>query len=190
MGPKKTAATKNDTHPDFINGLSDSSRLTMELGAEAVNDDPELFREVVGLSFTQPYPINMRAARVAEICCQYNPGLILPHLPEVIDKMAVSTTDGVKRSYLKVIDDYTGINSLSDPGRLMDLCFEWLLSPAEAVSIRFHALGILLNIRDEIPEITPEIATGLAFIVEEHELSKGMRNICLKTLKKFESLKP
>lgn len=167
--------------------MGDSSRLTMELGAEAVNNDPARFREVVQLSFTQPYPFNMRLARVAEICCQYKPDLIRPILTEVIEKISTSTTDGVKRSYLKVIHDYTGISGIEDPGRLLDLCFQWFLSPAEAISIRYHALGILLKIREQIPEISPEIVSAIEFILDEHELGKGLTHFCNNTLRKLKT---
>lgn len=169
--------------PDFINGLYDSGRATMDLGVEAVNNDPVLFREVVELSFSQPYPINMRTARVVQLCCEKNPALILPLLDEVIERMATAKTNGVKRSYLKVINDYTGIKCLNDPGLLLQICFDWLMSPREAIAIRYHCLGILLKISEVIPEIRPELLTVVEFIHEGEPLSPGMLNICNKAIK-------
>ena len=167
---------------DFIRGLGDSGRKTIELGVMAVNDDPELFREVVELSFTQAYPINMRTARVAQLCCESNPSLILPMLDEIIERMSQSKNDGVKRSYLKVIDDYTGIQSIDDPGLLMQTCFDWLMSPSEAISIRYHALGILIRITEKYPELKPELVSMLEFILEQEPVSKGLANFIRKSI--------
>lgn len=164
-------------------GLGDSSRATMEMGALAVGEDPALFREVMDLSFSQPYPVNMRTARVVEICCEENPERILPYLEEVIEKISISTTDGVKRSYLKIIDDYTGIDAIEDPGRLLQICFDWLLSPSEAASIRYHSLGILLKITGRYPELIPELISALSLIIEEGNPSPGLENVCKKSLK-------
>jgi hypothetical protein len=174
-------AKKADS-PDFVKGLGDSSRRTIELGVLAVNDDPELFREVVELSFTQPYPANMRTARVAQLCCESNPSLILPVLDEIIERMSQSKNDGVKRSYLKVIDDYTGINDIVDPGLLMQSCFDWLMSPSEAISIRYHALGVLIQIAEKYPEMKSELVSLLGFILEQEPVSKGLANFIRKSM--------
>ncbi len=176
---------KTKKEPDFINGLGDSSRATMDLGVLAVDNDPGLFRKVIELSFTQSPPINMRLARVAQLCCEQHPELILPHLNEVIEKISVSKTDGVKRSYLKIINDYTGISCIEDPGLLLQICFDWLMSPSEAIAVRYHSMGILYQICQQIPEIKPELLSVIEFILESDQISPGMRSICLKTRKRL-----
>lgn len=177
---------RQQNKPDFINGLGDSGRATMDLAVEAINGDPLLFREVMELSFTQPYPINMRTARVAQLCCEQDPGLIQPWMDEVIQKISIATTDGVKRSYLKVINDYTGIDGIADPGLLVQTCFDWLISPREAIAIRYHALGILMKTCKKIPELTPELISVLHFILEEGTTSPGLKNYINKSLRSLQ----
>jgi hypothetical protein len=167
--------------PDFINGLGDSGRATADMAVVAVDNDAELFREVIELSFSQPYPINMRTARLAQLCCEKNPSLILPHLNEVIEKISISNNDGVKRSYLKVINDYTGIESIEDPGFLVQTCFDWLMSPRTAIAVRYHCMGILMKVSNKIPELKPELQSVIEFMIEGEELSPGLKSACKKS---------
>ena len=175
----------SEKEPDFIKGLFDSGRATADLAVEAIENNPQRFRNLIDLSFTQPYPIGMRTARVVQLYCEKNPEFIIPYLDEIIEKIATNKIDGVNRSYLKVIDDCTGPEVLSEPGPLVQLCFDWLLSPKEAVSIRYHCLGILYKLSIKIPELKPELRSVLEFISEESSTSKGLLNTCRKILQRI-----
>jgi hypothetical protein len=173
---------KSKKEPDFIRGLFDSGRATADLAVEAIANNPQRFRNLIDLSFSQPYPIGMRTARVVEIFCEKNPEFIIPFLDEIIEKIASSKIDGVKRSYLKIINDHTGPEVLSEPGPLVHLCFDWLLSPKEAIAVRYHSMGILYKLAVKIPELKPELRTVLEFLMEESGTSAGLMSTCRKIL--------
>jgi hypothetical protein len=162
--------------PDFINGLGDSSRITADMAVLAVGNDSRLFKELIDLSFTQPYPTSMRTARVAQLCCESEPEMILPYIDEIIEKIAISKIDGVKRSYLKVINDHLGPEKIKEPGRLVQLCFNWIVSNAESVAVRYHCLGILEKLCRSIPELRSELREVVEMLLEEGSASAGLRN--------------
>ena len=165
------------TKPDFIRGLGDSSRVTADLAVEAVGDSDELLKELIELSFTQPYPVSMRSARVVQLCCEYRPERILPHIDGILHRLTDNRIDGVKRSYLKVINDYLGPEKIEDPGHLVQLCFDWLVSDSESVAVRYHSLGILLKICNGIPDLKPELLSVLEMISEAGTSSKGLNKL-------------
>lgn len=161
--------------PDFVNGLGDSGRFTADLAVDAIGDNPMIFRELIDLSFSQPYPTSMRTARVAQLYCEKNPAMILPYIDEIIEKMGHSKVEGVRRSFLKVINDHLGPEKISDPGLLVQRCFEWLASPSESVSVRYHCLGILGKLCVTIPDLYPELHSVVQFILDEGSASPGLK---------------
>lgn len=175
----------NQGEPDFINGLYDSGRATADMAVEAVGDNPLRFLEVIDISFKEPYPACMRAARVAQLCCEKRPEFILPYLDEIIEKITITNVDGVRRSYLKVISDSVDIKKIAEPGLLVQYCFDWLLSPKEAVSVRYYCIRILNKTCNILPELKSELRAVLVFLIEEGSLSTGLLNHARKVLLKL-----
>jgi hypothetical protein len=153
--------------PDFITGLGDSGRRTADLAVEAVGNNPAYFRRLVDISFTEPYPACMRAARVAQLSCEQHPALILPHVEEVITRIEGHKVSGVKRSYLKVISDNFDMAKPEDPGKLVQMCFDWLISPKEDPSIRIYAAEIIYQVTLREPDLKNELVTVLEEVVTE-----------------------
>jgi hypothetical protein len=174
---------KKNKEPDFINGLGDSGRATANLAVEAVGDNPEYFRRLLDISFTDPYPACMRASRVAQLCCEKKPEFIIPWLDEVIEKIAYTRVSGVKRNYLKVINEFVGPDKLSEPGMLVQLCFEWLSSPGEDTGVRIHCAEILYKVTLFEPDLKQELLLVLELVADEGTV--GFRHICKKIMGKL-----
>ena len=163
--------------------LSDSGRATANSAVGAVQDDPERFRLLMNISFREPYPACMRAARVAQLCCERNPSLIVPYLDEVVAQIAKTPVGGVKRNFLKVVNEFSGPEKIGDPGLLVQLCFDWLMSPKEDAAVRMHCAEILYKLSLKEPGLQPELISVLRFVKDEG--STGFRNACKKILKKL-----
>ena len=173
-----------DTFPDFIGGLGDSGRGTADLAVEAIGDDAEVFKHLMSLCFSQPYPIGMRLARVVQLYCEKNSDFIVPYLDEIIEKIAVSKIEGVKRSFLKIIADSIDFNLVKDNSTLLQLCFDWLISPKEAVAVRYYSIIICEKFCKYEPDLIPEFKSSLEFCLPDG--SKGFQNRALKVLQKLE----
>ena len=174
--------TKNEM-PDFEAGLYDSGRNTADMAVEAVGNDPERFAHLLNICFTSSYPLNMRAARVIELSCEKNPLLILPHLNEVIEKMAKMGTGGVKRGFLKTIANAIDFRLVKDNGTLLQQSFDWLASIKEPISVRYYCITIIEKMCVYEPGLVPEFRSLLEFCLPES--SPGLQNKALKTLKRL-----
>lgn len=174
---------KTNKLPDFASGLYDSGRNTADMAVEAVGNNPEHFAFVLNLCFNEPYPLCMRAARVVQLCCEKNPSLILSYLEEVIEKTVKSEVDGVKRNFLKIITELIDFNLVKDNAMLLQTCFDWLISPKEAIAIRYYCIAIIEKFCKYEPELKPEFRASLEFSMDE--ASAGFRNRAMKALKKL-----
>ncbi len=169
--------------PDFEAGLSDSGRKTADMAVEAVGNDPARFALLMDMSFSKPYPLCMRTARVVQLCCEKNSNLILPYLDEVIIKISNSKVEGVKRNFLKIIDEFVDFSLIKDNALLLQNCFDWLVNPAEALGTRYYCIGIIEKFCRYEPELLGEFLNSLEFCLGE--APAGFRNRATKVLKKY-----
>jgi hypothetical protein len=170
-----------DNIPDFITGLGDSGRATANLAMEAVGDNPVYFRRLLDISFNEPYPACMRASRVAMLCCEKKPEFLYPYLDEVVEKISGTKAGGVKRNFLKVINDFIGPDKLQEPGILVQHCFDWLMSLKEDTAVRILSAEILYKVTLFEPDHKPELISTIEFAMEEGTV--GFKNICGKILR-------
>jgi hypothetical protein len=169
--------------PDFIGGLWDSGRNTAEVAVVAIDNNPEYFRHLLDICFTEPYPISMRASRVIQMFCEKNPEFILPYLDEVIKNIEKSKVEGVKRSFLKLIAESVDFNLVKDNSRLLQIAFDWVVSPKEAISVRYYCIFICKKFCDCEPDLIPEFKAMLEISLTES--SAGLCSTAKKVLKKL-----
>jgi hypothetical protein len=169
--------------PDFIGGLWDSGRNTAEVAVVAIDNNPENFKYLLDICFSEPYPISMRASRVIQLFCEKKPEFILPYLDQVIEKVSVSKVEGVKRNFLKLITESVDFNLVKNNPKLLQIVFDCIISPNEAISVRYYSIFICEKFCDHEPDLIPEFKTILEFILNES--SAGLRSTAIKVLKKY-----
>jgi hypothetical protein len=169
--------------PDFIAGLGDSSRATAELAVTAIDNNADYFRHLLGICFTEPYPAGMRASRVIQMFCEKNPEFITPYINEVIENISKTKIEGVKRSFLKLFAESVDFNLLKDNSGLLQLAFEWVISPKEAISVRYYCIFICQKFCKYEPDLIPEFKAMLEFSLNES--SAGLCSTAKKVLKKL-----
>ena len=172
---------KNKPLPDFVSGLGDSGRATADLAVMAVDNDPQRFRHLLDVCFAEQYPMSMRASRVAQLCCEKNPALIVPYLNEVIDKIAASSIPGVRRNFLKVLIEFIDIELVKDNGILAGLCFDLIADGSEPVALRYYGMVYLHKLSFLIPELASELTAILERNLETEE-SEGMKKRSLEII--------
>lgn len=169
--------------PDFIGGLWDSGRNTAEVAVVAIDNNPDYFKHLLDICFSEPYPISMRASRVIQLFCENKPEFIVPYLDQVIENVAESKIEGVKRNFLKLITESIDFNLIKNNSKLLQMVFDWVLSPKEAISVRYYSMFICKKFCDHEPDLIPEFKTMLEFMLSES--SAGLRSTAIKVLKKY-----
>jgi hypothetical protein len=159
-----------------------SERAVADLAVKAIEGNPGSLRDMLDLCFLEKYPLSMRAARVAQLYCEAHPEEIYPFLDEVVEKTIGSHIGGVRRNFLKIFADFIDINKITDPGPLLNTCFEWLLDRSLTPAIKIHAMGVIYKLGLKEPVLLQELAATIEIIMDESEIS--MKTCGRKMLKK------
>lgn len=152
--------------------------------AKKIGADQAAFDEMVELMLHDEIKVTQRAAWVVSHCFDDYPWLIEKHLETLIDNLANTSTDTVKRNTVRILqfvdipDDLLGITA--------DTCFSLLNSSKESIAVRAHCMTILFNVVKKYPEMKEELKVSI-----EDQLpfaSAGIKNRGLKILKAIEKL--
>jgi hypothetical protein len=148
---------------NFPTVLCDSSRALMDYTASVVGNDPKLFAELMALAWQQKPPLCMRAARVADLCCQRHPELVRPWLVKMILELPALKDMAVKRVFLHILIRHSWVEDEVAMGKLVDTLFKWLHDDIQAVAVKAYAMEILLN----ITRVEPDLKIEMAAVLEE-----------------------
>ncbi len=161
---------------DFIETLQmGSERAVADMVIAMIGNDPVRFEEVFTLTFTRPYPINMRAARAIQLCCEKNPRLIYPHLSKAMDVMLHSKIDGVKRNFLKIFAEFIPLEDIGDPGLLLDTCFHWLMDTAQNPALCYYCMDFIARMVKKEPDLRYELEAVIEIRLQ-YDKSPSFRN--------------
>ncbi len=174
---------QNKPSMDFITSLNiDSSRTVADMVTLAVDDDPTKFEEIFQITISQPYPISMRAARVFYQVCEFNFEIVKPYLGKMIEELSITKIDGVKRAFLKIYTIHPiKFDSLKNSGKLISLCFDWLMNPKESIAVRAYAMDVIEIAVKQEPELAPEFIAVVESILDDDSI--GLRKRAQKFLK-------
>ena len=144
-----------------------SNRAVADMAVNLIVKNRDHFRETLDLCLVDEYPISMRAARVVQLYCEKDPGVIYPYLDEILPKILSSGIDGVKRNFLKIFGEFIDMQRLSEPGPLLNACFDWMLDPKEKPAVRIHAIYVIYRIADGNPDLLKELYASIGLIMPE-----------------------
>ena len=140
------------------------------------------FSSLMNLFFEGEYRLTQHAAWPMSYCIQNHPSLAKPYMRKFIGLLKNSNAHpAVRRNIVRLLQ-FTDIPKKFQ-GQLMDLCFQFVQSPAEAIAVKAFALHILENMSETYPEILPELK---AIILSKWESeSPAFRSRAKKILKKI-----
>jgi hypothetical protein len=156
-----------------------SKRNTREIARMAVENNT-ILAELWDYAIADEEPLNWRSAWVIKGIWEQNPALVSPLINEMIRALPGLNKAGVKREFLRMIQEYPIPEDEDLLGILLDCCFAWLAAPAEPIAIKIHTMTILFEISKKIPEIKPELITTIEVAMQEG--SAGIRNRGSKTI--------
>jgi hypothetical protein len=161
----------------------ENSKANAEFVGEILEKKPYLMDEVWKVLFELKEPESRRAAWIIDKATEKNPDRILPHLAQLIELFPFFRHDAYKRHSLRMISRIH-IPAEYDPD-LVNFCFDWLLSPTEAVAVKFHCMNILYEISKRLPEIKRELHDTINIQIMEG--TPGFKSIGKKIMKKLSS---
>lgn len=127
-----------------------------------VGNDPHRFAELVTLFLHDEYKVVQRAAwPISEITIQH-PALIQKYLGKIlayVEKPGLH--EAVKRNTVRLLENLPLPEKYH--GSVMNLCFDYLISPTEKPAVKASALTVLENLSHQYPDIKQELKT----IIEE-----------------------
>ena len=123
--------------------------------AHYIGDSQERFDELMICFFDDEWRLNQRAAYSMNFVVEKNPKLFKPHLKKAVMNLRHAKHDAVKRNTIRILQTYDIPEKLL--GTVVDICFEFLASPKEAVAIKAFSITVLFNIAKKEPDLFYEL---------------------------------
>ncbi len=136
-----------------------------ELVAIKISEEPKYLELLFDIILNSNNPKRWRAAWIADKVNDKHPELIALFIEKIITSLGPHIDFSSKRHLLKLISLHTIPEE--HYSSLLDYCLNTMVSSKEPVAIRVHAMQILYNISEAIPEFKPEL---LAIIRHEAEI--------------------
>jgi len=169
----------NDSLNDLL--MVENSRRNTDLIADIVVNKPELFDELVEIYLRNEEPVSRRAVWVVDTVAEKLPDLLEPFLESIAEALPRFEHDGLKRLSLRMLSRSPLPQKYF--GELMNICFDWLISPKESVAVKVYAMEILYRLSEIEPELKKELADSIEWRITEG--TPGFKNRGVQTLKKL-----
>jgi hypothetical protein len=160
---------------------TETSRRNTDLIADMVRQRTELFGELMNIYLENKEPESRRAVWVIDTISEKIPDLLIPHVSMIIDKLPEFTHDGMKRQTIRML------NRVPIPeeklGALINICFDWLISPSESVAVKVYSMDFLYRSSQTEPDLKHELADSIEWRIKEG--TPGFQNKARKILKKL-----
>ncbi|MEP7253788.1 MAG: hypothetical protein ABI683_15450 [Ginsengibacter sp.] len=121
-----------------------------------VGTDQKRFDELFLLFLNDEYRVTQRASWPLSFCTIAHPFLIEKKLDKLLRNLKKpGLHNAVKRNTVRLLQ-HVNIPEQNE-GVVMEICFEYLESPNEAVAVKAFALNTLSKLAKKYPEISPEV---------------------------------
>jgi len=121
-----------------------------------VGNNQARFNELFNLFLNGEYRVTQRAAWPLSYCVIKHPGFMHNNYQKLLSNLnKPNLHDSIKRNTIRLLQavDIPG----EYEGAVMEICFNYLASPGEAVAIKAFSLTVLGNLAKKYPEIIPEV---------------------------------
>jgi len=163
--------------------LAGNSRFNVDLVANFIGTNEELFKELIELTHRGDKPIAQRASWIMTVVTDKYPWMILPYLNEITDKLPKYSLihPALARNTLRQLAQIEIPEELM--GKLFDCCYNFLIDTKQPVAIRVYSMQVLFNISVKEPELQGELKLILETYLNES--SAGFMSRAGKLLKKM-----
>lgn len=136
--------------------LKEHSKKQCNLIVKWVGNDQEKFDQLFDLFLHEEYRVVQRAGWPISYCVERHPNLIQKHFTKLLRNLnKKGIHDAVKRNSIRLLQHVKIPEKFH--GQVMDICFQYISSPTEAVAIKAFSITVLQNLARQYPEILNEI---------------------------------
>ena len=136
--------------------LAEHSKAQTNAIIEWVGNYQQRFDELFHLFLTDKYRVVQRAAWPLSYCAIAHPHLVKKHFKELLANLHTpNLPNAVKRNTVRLLQHAEIPEAFR--GEVMEICFQYISSPAEAAVVKAFALTILQNLAQHYPEIKDEV---------------------------------
>ena len=161
--------------------MVENSRRNTDLIANLVFNKPELFDELVEIYLRNEEPVSRRAVWAVDTVAEKLPKLLERYIESIAEALPRFEYDGLKRLSLRMLSRSPLPQKYF--GELMNICFDWLISPKESVAVKIYAMEILYRMSGMEPELKKELADSIEWRITEG--TPGFKSRGKKTLNKL-----
>lgn len=148
---------------------------------EILRQHPEWHNELIHIYLSNEEPFSRKIVWAIDLYSIENPELINPYLKTIVELLAVFNHDGLRRHSLHILS--RSQLPASELGSLINICFDWLLSPDQTAAVKVYCMEILYRISIIEPAIKQELSDCIEFRLNEE--TPGFKNRGLKILRKL-----
>ncbi len=121
-----------------------------------VGNSQQRFNELFSLFLNDGYRVTQRAAWPVSYCVADHPVFIKTNFSKLLKNLQKPNLhDSIKRNSIRLLQHVHIPEKYQ--GEVMNICFQYVENPAEAVAIKAFSLTVLGNLAKKYPEILPEV---------------------------------
>ncbi len=148
---------------------NDMSQQMRGILIDSISQSEEQLNSLLNLSLSTNKKTAWRAAWLLSHVHDKAPDLLENKLDIISKHIFTCPFDGVNRSFLQILSKSDSIDYNVD---LINLCFDWMISPQKPIAIQVYCMRILGNVCKSIPEFKQELIITLENI-DINNYSKG-----------------
>ena len=138
--------------------LKEHTKVNCDQIVKWVGDSQQRFDELFDLFLNDEYRVVQRAGWPLSNAVKAHPEFIQKHFSKLLKNLQKPNHHiAVKRNTVRLLQEVDIPPRFQ--GQVMDICFEYISSPSEAIAVKAFALTILENLSKKYPEIKPELKT-------------------------------
>lgn len=139
--------------------LKEHSRANTDAIAIAIGNNAVEFKKIIDIVYNEKAPLPQRASWLLSTMNNKHPDLLSPYISLFISSIKKIKIDGIKRNMLAVLASNKISKNLQ--GKLVNLCFDLLLSSDETVAVKVYAMQAIANIAKHHPELENELKAAI-----------------------------
>lgn len=154
---------------DFILMISNIRGVKeVEWLVDSAKNNPEIFRKILGYSFSPDKKLAFHASWALTKACDNNPDIIYPYMDEIVESLDKVEHESVIRSILRSVAlcDMT-ILSIKNHGLLADNCFRILRSGFSAIALKVYSMDIIYKLALIYPDLANELSATIVLLQGE-----------------------
>lgn len=145
---------------DYWDRLSkEHSRSNTDAIVTEIGNDTKEFKKIIDIIYKEKAPLPQRASWILSAVNDQHPKLLKPYISKFIDTIRQFKIDGIKPNMIMVLASQNIPEKLQ--GKLVNLCFDLMLSPDETVVVKVHAMQAIANISKYHPELKNELKAAI-----------------------------